>query len=284
MLRYVILSILVGAVHPALADGISVSQSLSLSSIPFEDSVLFEIELRWAGPQSTYLFGRSLNPVMEGLMVRGFSSSISSSVSDSVEITTKLYRYVLRPTSSGLGRIEAVVIDYVGWPDSLPGQLATEPMMLTIADPLPPPEEGAWYSVYLIGAVLAALGSSLGALLLRRMRNRKPAEPVKTTAELFLDDLALLKQEAGNDLKKFQTGLYRILAEFLERRYSLRAEGLSEGQLTDKLNKSDLSEEARARIVGWFVRAGRDKYSPVTAGPGETIRLEAEIRALFEKL
>jgi len=285
MLKYLTLVILLGATQgSAQAAGITISQSISSSNIAFEDSVLFGIELRWVGPQSAYLFSRTLNPTIDGMVVRGFSSSISSTQSDSGEVTTKKYRYVLAPITSGLGRIDAVTIDYVTWPDSIPGQLVTEPMSVTIAVPQPPAPPRNWVWALIAGAVVVVFGAVTGVIVLRRRRNREPVTPVKTKAEQLLDGLAALKESAGSDFKAFQTGLYRLLAEFLQERCGIDVEGLSEEQLAAEMEKSDLAVEARDKITGWLARAGRDKFSPVSAGPGETIRLEAEVRALFEKL
>jgi len=95
------------------AEGISVTQSVDRFSIPFEDSVHFEIVLQWDGPQTAYLFPKPLNPTFERLKVRGLTSSISSSGSGEAETTTKKFRYTLIPTASGTGRIEPVTISYL---------------------------------------------------------------------------------------------------------------------------------------------------------------------------
>ncbi len=285
MIKVLILLICLCVLVPSvMAQGISVSQSLSSFNIAYEDSVLFGIELKWQGPQSAYLFGRPLNPAIDGMIIRGFSSSISSTGDGSDEITTKQYRYVLAPISSGPGQIASVNISYVTWPDSLPGELSTEPMTVVIAEPLPPPPKRDWSLLYYLAGALVVVGSVGTIVLLRRSRNQRPAESVRTVVERFLDDLKGLKTDSGDDHKKFQTGLYSMLAEFFERQYGLKAGEYSEEQLARELLKSGLSEQARQKITAWFFQAKRDKFSPVTAGPGETIRLEAEIRELFEKL
>ena len=285
MIKVLILLICLCALVPSvMAQGISVSQSLSSFSIAYEDSVLFEIELKWEGPQSAYLFGRPLNPAIDGMIIRGFSSSISSTGDGSNETTTKQYRYVLAPISSGPGQIASVNISYVTWPDSLPGELSTEPMTVVIAEPLPPPPKRDWSFLYYLAGALVVVGSLGMIVLWRRSLSRRPTETVRTVVEQFLDNLRVLKTDSGDDHKKFQTGLYSILGEFFKGQYGLKAGEYSEGQLARELLKSGLSEQARQKITAWFFQAKRDKFSPVTAGPGETIRLEAEIRELFEKL
>lgn len=266
------------------AAGISLSQTLSSSEIAFEDSVLFEIELAWDGSQAAYLFPNPLRPIIDRMTVRGFSSSVTSAGRDESEQTIKTYRYVLLPKSSGVGRIAPITISYITWPDSLPGELTTSEMTVTIAEPLPPKEPSDYTLIGWLGGAVLLAAAGLVIVIIRRSRNRKPSEPVRTVVEQFLDELGQLKQAAGADHKRFQTGLHKILAEFFSRQYSLSPEGIAEEELKEQLLAAGLTDQAGSKIATWFAQAARDKYSPVSAGPGETIRLEAEIRQLFEKL
>lgn len=267
-----------------LASGISVSQTLSRSEIAFEDSVLFEIELSWDGSQAAYQFPNPLRPIIDRMTVRGFSSSVASAGKDASEKTTKTYRYVLLPKTSGVGRIAPITISYIAWPDSLPGEMTTEEMTVTIAQPLPPEEPFDYTLIWWLGGAVLLAAVSLVVVIIRRSRNQQPSEPVRTVVEQFLDDLSQVKQEAGADHKRFQTGLHKILAGFLSQQYGLKPEGLAEEELKEQLLAVGLTDQAGAKIATWFTQAARDKFSPVSVGPGETIRLEAEIRLLFEKL
>lgn len=268
----------------SLAAGISVSQTLSNSEIPFEDSVMFEIELAWDGSQAAYLFPNPLRPIIDRMTIRGFSSSVASVGRDESERTTKTYRYVLLPRSSGVGRIAPITISYITWPDSLPGEMTTEEMTVTIAQPLPPKEPFDYTLIWWLGGAVLLAAAGLAIVIIRRTRNRKPSEPVRTVVEQFLDELSQLKQEAGADHKRFQTGLHKILADFLSRQYGLSPEGVAVEDLKEQLLAVGLADQTASKISSWFVQAARDKFSPDTANPGETIRLEAEIRQLFEKL
>jgi hypothetical protein len=50
------------------------------------------------------------------------------------------------------------------------------------------------------------------------------------------------------------------------------------------LERTSLTVSQRETIGGWLKRAEREKYIPLQAGPGETIRLESEIRDFFMKI
>jgi hypothetical protein len=266
---------------PVAGQAISVSQSLDRSQVAYEDSLLFEISLQWDGPQYAYLFDRPLNPVFDRLQVRGFSSSIGSTGSGADEVTTKKYKYVLIPTSSGQGRINAVTISYMTMPDSVAGELLTEPMAVTIAEPIPVViGEGGKALIYIIVAVVIIIGVIVVVVIWRRSACR-PKEVVKTPVQQILEDLTGLKATAGTDLKKFQTGLHDILLQFMDGKYGIDASSVSDEELAEKLAATDLGEGQRERLWRWFVDARKDKFRPVTAELGETIRRESEIRNFF---
>lgn len=263
------------------ADAISVSQSLDAFDIPFEDTVGFEITLTWTGPQSKYYFGRPLEGSFERLKVGRFSSSISSSGSGPDEITTKQFRYELIPTAPGRAIIRSIAIGYLLWPDSIPGELVTEEMSVRVAEPLPVEKEENRSSVWWFAGV-AILVMSGGGVTVWIIRRRRPVEIERSPEDLFLDKLSDLKKESGADLKKFQAGLYLSLSDYLMVRYSLAVGSLREEKLEEALVVVGLSKGRAARIAGWLSRAQKDKFAPVQAGPGETVRLEADIRSFFE--
>jgi hypothetical protein len=267
------------------AEGITISQSLDKSEIAFEDSALFQIVIKWPGPQTAYLFNKPLQPSIDRLKIRGYSSSISSSTTDGQEITTKTYHYVLIPTSSGEGKIAPVTVDYLSWPDSIPGQLVTEPMSITIAlrvIPKKPVQMSpyVWIGI-LVGLSLTAL---LVAYIVFKRGKKVEVEEVLTPREKFLQELSGVKQESGQDLKKFQSGLYKILSQYLAEAFNLQIGDRSEDDLKEGLKDTKLSESQVEALIGWLVRARKDKFSPVNAAPGEVIRLESEIKEFFEKL
>ncbi len=274
-----VLVLLVAALAlPAAA--IEVSQTVSETRIAFEDSVRFEITVEWPGPQSAYAFPRPLLPTFDRLRVRGFSSSISTTGSGDSAITRKLYQYTLVPESSGAGQINAVTIDYIATADDAEGTLTTEPMTITIAQPVPqpPPSEDSWTAAILIGAIIVMAGGLIAFFLLRRKR-QLATPPERSPADQALARLEQLKRDAGSDLKKFQTGLHPLLVEYASERFAIDLSGANEDEVMAALETvTELSAGERAALGTWVIKARRDKFSPLTGEPGETLRLEVEIR------
>lgn len=266
------------------AHAIELSQSLQPTSIQFEERAQFEIVISWPGPQSRYFFPKPLRPQFEKLTAGELSSAISSIGSGANEITTKRYRYTLIPSLSGLGRIEAIAIEYISWPDSVPGQLLTEPMTISIANPKPAPpadsDDGLGFWLILIGSVLVVSGGVLYYLLVIR---GKASSTVQVSPEqAFVVSLNLLQKECSDDLKQFQTGLYKLLVEYLNLRFQITSESRLVRDLSEQLKATNLPADQREMISAWLVRAEKEKFTPVTASPGATMRLAAEIRQFFE--
>ena len=265
------------------AAAVSLSQSIDKTEMAFEDSAKFEITVEWPGPQFAYRFANPLNPYIDRLKIGPFSSSISSIGTGKDEVTTKKFTYVLIPTSAGEGKIDAITISYFTWPDSISGELITEPVAITIGEQKIKSKPGG-FSIWLpIFGALLVVGSGT-AIYLLRARAVKGRPLVKTPSEMALNELVKLKTETGTDIKKFQTGVYNILSNFLRSKFNISISGLTEEKIEELLAKTNLSEQLRMSIKNWLVQAEKDKYRPVEAAPGETARLETELRRFFENV
>ena len=102
--------------------------------------------------------------------------------------------------------------------------------------------------------------------------------------EQFLERLAQVRTEAAGDLKRFQTGLYKQLVWYVNAQYALRLGPQPTEEIVHMIDSCDIPEPEKSTIGAWLIRADREKFSPATPMPGETIRLEAEVREFFEKM
>jgi hypothetical protein len=265
---------------------ISLSQSLDKTEIAYDDHATLEIVVTWPGAQTSYIFDKPLQPQMENLKVQQYSSTTGSITTGGGEVTTKRFSFTLVPVGSGTGRIAPVTVSYFSWPDSIPGQLVTEEMTLRIAPPVAKKSPGGLSKMPL--GIWIAGGAGwlliLGVIGLVIVKRRRPKQVVKTPRDLFLERLTLLKQASGSDLKRFQTGLYRDLTWYLSTAYGMDPVGLSLDEILTSVDGSKIPEIEKDKICGWLARADREKFSPLPPSPGETMRLEHEVREFFEKM
>jgi len=279
-----VLLFLILSVSIANASGIGVSQSIDKTAMAFEDVVVFEIELTWQGTQLSYLFDKPLNPVFDQFKVRKFSSSISSSGVGEEERTTKRMKFTLEPTASGLATIPALTIEYLAWPDSIPGELVTEMMAVTIAEPLPVVENETGGLSVGTAIIVVVVVLAVAVVVVIVIRRRKPIKVAKSPKEDFLENLARSKEDAMGDLKKLQIGVYRHLVTYLGNEYNLALAGMTSEEIMSVLEKTNIPPVHREKIAGWLTRAEKEKFSPVAAAPGEATRLESDIRSFFDNI
>jgi hypothetical protein len=288
--KFLIASVLIGsplvAVSTSVSDaGISVSEILDRAEVPYESTAVLEVSLSWPGPAGRYLFDRPPQLALERLKVAQISSTVSVTGGGPEEVTTKKVRFTLKPTSSGLGKIDPATFGYLHVSDSVSGTVSTQALTISIADPLRVAKRKAVVASSRIRlAITAAVVLFLigGVYLFIRARNRRPRPVVKTPAELFLEELGTLRQTAGGDLKRFQTGLFKLMTVFLAGQFRIDLAGLSTQEMLDMCEHTTMTEFQRDKFAGWLWRAEREKFSPLAYAPGETIRLEAEIREFFE--
>ncbi|MDF1545730.1 MAG: BatD family protein [bacterium] len=263
--------------------GIQLSQSLDQSEIGYEDSANFIIQIEWEGGQAAYQLERALDPFFDRLKVKGFSSSISSQPSAKGEKTVKTFHYVLVPTSSGAARIDPITISYLAMPDSVSGELLTEPMTITVAEKIPEKVSDSSNMLWLFGAVglIVLVG---GGVAFWRKRSAVPEMPVLSAEQKLLAALEDAKFSSGSDLKKFQSALHDALHGYILERFGIDSGPLPDDGIAEALDGTSLDEEQKQRLAHWFTRARKDKFRPVDGAPGEVVRIENEIRTFFDKL
>ncbi len=274
----------------ALADstavsGISVGQILDRTEVPYESTAVLEVSLTWPGGAGEYLFDRPPQLSLERLKVAQISSTVSATGSGETEVTTKKVRFTLKPTSAGLGKIDPATFGFLHLADSVTGSVSTQALTISIAEPAKVAKRKAALAMTrtnLIISAAAILVVITVIYLFVRKRNRRPRPVVQTPAEQFLEELGVLRQTAGGDLKRFQTGLYKLLVAYLANRYQLKLAGLSTQEMLEVCESTDLTISQKEKFAGWLWRAEREKFAPLAVAPGETIRLEAEIREFFE--
>ncbi|MCH7690059.1 MAG: hypothetical protein IIA17_03320 [candidate division Zixibacteria bacterium] len=261
---------------------IGLSQSINKTEMEFEDSLIFEIRLEWAGSQFAYLFEGPLNPYFDRLKVRQFSSSINSTGTGDREKTIKKFSYTLLPTSSGSAKIDPIVISFMSLPDSSRGQLLTEPVIINVADPIIVEKSESFPLWFLVMGGFLLIGGVAAAFFLIKGGGKE--EEVFTPVQIALQELSKVKEDSGTDFKKFQAGVYRLLTKFSKENYRIETAGKSETEIETAFADTNLDETLKRQIKDWIVRAQKDKFRPAVASVGETVRLENEIRTFLKSI
>jgi len=277
-----ILLILSLFVTTAANSGISVSQNLSQTDIAYEDSLLFEVKIVWDGNQARYLFENPLAPTIDRLSLGKVSSSVSSVGAGESEQTLKTFQFTLHPNAFGAGYIAPISINYLIWPDSLPGELHTEGMTVQIAEPLPEPAESEAMFWWIVVLVVIGCGVAGYFIYRHKVSVALAQQDQHNPKEQFLIDLESIKKDADGDFKRFQKGIWKILREYMLQTTSLDPEQFDDSKLSEALLDTNIDKSEAGRLAIWYIRARQDRFRPIKVEPGDLIRLESEIRNLFE--
>ncbi len=263
---------------------ISVSQSVDRTDMAFADTANFRITVTWDGPAYAYRFDKAFRLQSDRLKVARFSSSVRSTGVGPSEITTKIFDYQLTPALSGAATVQPLIIDYTTYPDSTTGQLQTDAVTISVAEPKPSKslDKGGFSGGLIALVVVFALGLAVGLYAIFKPKAKK--EIIKSPVELMLENLDAARKDAGMDLKKFQSGVTQCLTGYILARYGTDLTGRSAAQAAMELERVEPNQATREALAGWLARAEREKFSPLASAPGEVSRLESEIRAFFEKL
>ena len=281
---FLILFIIIGGTALAGDGSIAISQELDRTDMAFDDTATFSIIVSWHGPAYAYRFERPIRLQSDHLKVARFSSTIRTEGAGPDETTTKVFSYRLAPVLSGPATVEAATVDYLSWPDSTAGQLTSDAFIINVADPLPTKPRGGfklsggWIALICV----ALLGAGVGAYA--AFKPKPKVEKKKTPRETALEELARARQVAGSDLKSFQTGLYRLLSDYISATYRIAANGRPAAEVVSELERTETDPHVRQSLADWLLRAEREKFTPLASAPGEVMRLESEVRAFFEAL
>jgi len=279
-LVYIIL--LLPALNLNAGENISLSAALDRIDIPFEKTVELKLEIKWQGDITSYAFEVIPLPELENLKVLGTSSAISSGKENGNEITTRTFKYTLKPTGSGIGTIEPITLQSISMPDSIPGLLSTQLMKVNIAKPIPVEKESG-VQIYLYLMVAALMIVAVVIVVLKK-RNRPDVEPVKSPEEYFSETLAQIKANSQSDRTQFFTKLHSALADYIKLKFSIETSGQNAEKITGQIEKLEISPNEKEKISGWLVRAEKEKYAPFGGEPGDIIRLISELENFFNNI
>jgi len=279
LLTYIVLILLVVGLNAS--EDISLSAILDDSETPFEESVELTLEIKWTGDIRSYAFEVLPLPELENLKILGTSSAISSGIEAGQEITTRTFKYTLKPTASGTGIIKPILLQCVSMPDSIPGELATQELSIKIADPVPIEKKSEIPDYYYFLLIIVLAGGFVFIFL--QLRKKPETIPVKSPEESILAELAAIKQEGYSDRKLFFTRLFKMLSTFLEKKYNQNLSGQTADDIISNFEEIEISLDIKEKLTVWLTKAEKEKFAPMGGEPGDIIRLIAELEKFFKK-
>jgi hypothetical protein len=147
---------------------IELKSSVDKSEVPFNKEATFTVEASWEGEQDRFSITPVGLPECENFEISGSSSVNETRVEEGKTFSLKTFRFSLKPTHTGTGRIGSVQLSYVDNATQDSSSLSTQPIDVQITPPVQ--ERGPVPKTILIFVVAAVLTRSSQ----RERKSRRP--------------------------------------------------------------------------------------------------------------
>ncbi len=218
------------------------------SEVPFNRELTFTVEASWEGDQDRFSITPVIPPECENFEIMGSSSLNQTRVEEGKSESVKVFRFTLKPTETGAGRIGSVELTYVDNATQDSSSLSTQPLSVQITGPVK--EKGPKYrnmlivvvAVVFVYVIYTAARKRKGIEVREEQKDdRQPEESPEIKALRQLDGIS--GQLEKGDLGSFSTNLCRLLTDYLEAKYQVVTSGKTTGDIIGSLSTLEISPE-----------------------------------------
>ncbi|KPK74407.1 MAG: hypothetical protein AMJ89_06450, partial [candidate division Zixibacteria bacterium SM23_73] len=207
---------------------IELKSSADRSEVPFNQRLTFTVEASWEGEQDRFSMTPVGPPECENFEILGTSSLNETKIEEGKTISLKIFRFTLKPTQTGAGRIGSIELSYVDNLTKDSSSLSTQAVRVQIAPPVE--KRGPKYRTVLIIVIFLVLIYVIYSASRRRRRieittDKEEEKPLSD--EESLEDKALKKLEAiyqkvqEGELDDVSSDVYKLLTGYLEAKYQI---------------------------------------------------------------
>ena len=273
----------------SVAARIELKSSVDKSEVPFNRQALFTVEASWEGEQDRFSITPVGLPECENLEIVGSSSVNETRVEEAETVSLKTFRFSLKPTQTGTGKIGSVQLSYVDNATQDSSSLSTQPIDVQI---IPPVERRAPATrTILIFVVAAVLIYVIYSARKKTRRIEIPKEETKTqvqekesSEDKALKDLDEISRgvEQGN-LETFSSDIYRLLTGYLEAKYQIVTSGKTTGDIVDSLSNLDMPSERVDLLTSLLAACDLIKYAKDRAEKEKCVEITRQAREFVEQ-
>jgi hypothetical protein len=269
---------------------IELKSSVDKSEIPFNRQLTFTVEASWEGEQERFSITPLIPPQCENLEIMGSSSVNQTRMEQGKTMAVKIFRFALKPTQTGKGRIGSIQLSYVDNATQDSSSLSTQPIDVQITAPVN--ERGPKYKTILILVMIVVLVYVLYTAKKRTRRIEiKPEKQVQTQKEEEeTPEQRALRQLEGisepikrGTLDSFSSDIYRLLAGYLEARYQVVTAGKTTNDIIDSLSKVDILPEKIGLLKEMLSACDLAKFAAETMEKGRCEKMAGQVKEFLEQ-
>jgi hypothetical protein len=231
-----------------------ISANLSQDRIPLGETAVLTISITWVGEASEFIFSKPQPPECRGLEVIGTSQRGITYRTDGDNNQAMEYLFTLRGEEVGDGQIGKVSLSYHRQDDETEHSLSSKFLEV----PVTSGGEGIFSSfssaLIYIGIGLAAIIAVAFYIKLTIRRYKKKSNEVIADYVKYLEDDSckeldhVRKYKLRGDVDKYLEKIWDILADYLEKKYTITISPETWNEVLGGKRSSGLSEEAEMEL------------------------------------
>jgi hypothetical protein len=282
-----ILSADTGSTSLAVPPAVTISASLPLNKITFNEKLIYTITIAWNAAAGELDFSWPDPPRSDKFAVVGNASSSQRTVSGDTVLAIKKFVYELKPLATGATTIEPSVVRYRVRGAQNAQEEKTRFLDVTI---VPAQTERHWAHWLWLVALAAAVAVVYGCKKMLSSRplagqQDKPADepmvPLEDRIRIQVRDMDKLLM--NGDTKDYCAGISRALKTYLEERYKVALGNLLTASMLEVLHHAQVPEETVSLAQRIWELADTIKFATSRPEAGEVERMKIMFNTLLDR-
>lgn len=254
------------------------------NQVPLNRTAELTVQLTWRGEIDYIEIKEIEEPILSNLEIVG--SSASNKTMDTAEgvKAVKEISYTLKPTSLGMGYVEAVSVSY---DDKLSGKthhLKTQRIGVEAVSAVP--EKGDMQIPWLwiiVGLVVVVVGvTTIFYFHRKKAASQEGQEEDQIPEEKYLDELKNTVDLSSSDKNESFSILSKLFRKYLSEKYKISALETTTDELLNLLSSEELPEDLIRKSKALFSQADVVKFSGKKATPAELDEAYTAVETILE--
>ncbi len=268
---------------------IKISATVEAKEVPLNRSLTFTVIVDWTGDLKRYQISELENPVVENFEIFSTSAADRRLSEGGVEKAAKIYEFVLKPKSLGMGYIESVIVKYIDNETGEGHSLITNRLNVKVIDSVPEPGSKKWLIKWIILAVVI-LVIFMGLWSWQRsIRERKKKES-ETVQVVPIEEEYLTTLHESLDLNSTELKINeafwmisKIARKYLSQKYQIPALESTTEKIISDLSDFELDQTMLNNIQEILTVSDLAKFAGSEGNRNELDRTYTLLEAIFER-
>ncbi len=268
---------------------IKISAEVNKKEVPLNDSLLLKVTLTWTGDIKRYQISEVEPPIVENFEIISTAAADRRISETGIEKAFKIYEFVLKPKSMGMGYIESIIVKYIDNETGDGHSLLATRLNVKIVSPVAKPGSKTWLIKWLVAAIVLLGGFALFVLWQKKQRDqRKRDAQIVTVVPLEQEFLTNLRSSLNlNDsgLKSSQAlwSISTMLRKYLSQKYQVPALESTTEKIISELSTLQLDQAFLNNIQEVLTVCDLAKFAGTETNRSELDRVYTLVEALLER-